>query len=188
VGVRGRFAAVLLTMAAGAWAAPARAEQNFTGLASAHMGSVNGGDVREGGLTVAGSMAVVEDNGLGAELDLGHTQRFDDGLFDESSVSTLMLNFAAVWPHPNIRPFGTGGAGVLRARASGTEGEVRTRTDAAFNVGGGLLYMFNDVFGVRGELRYFRYFDRHDDLRRADDGHFDFWRTTVGATLAWPIR
>jgi hypothetical protein len=48
--------------------------------------------------------------------------------------------------------------------------------------------MFDDATGVRGDVRYFRYLQRHDDLPLRDNGFFDYWRTSIGVTFAWPIR
>ena len=35
---------------------------------------------------------------------------------------------------------------------------------------------------------YFRYMQRQIDLPVGHDGAFDYWRTSIGFTYAWPIR
>ena len=88
-----------------------------------------------------------------------------------------------------MRPFVVAGAGLLRVRTSLAFGEpVTSRTDWGFNGGGGVQWMITDAVGVRGDVRYFRYFQRHDDLPLLDNGFFDYWRTSVGLTFSWPIK
>jgi opacity protein-like surface antigen len=161
----------------------------YTGMFTPHVGIAHSGDVREGGLTPGASLAVVEVGGLGVELDLAHTRDFDDTRFAESGITTLMVNALGMFPHERVRPFGLAGVGLLRVRAALDEGEpIASRTDWGFSAGGGLLYMVNEAVGIRGDVRYFRYFQRHEDLPLLESGFFDFWRTSVGVTLSWPIR
>lgn len=140
-------------------------------------------------MTPGASMAVVDDHGLGAEIDVSHTRNYDDGLFAESSVTAAMLNFVGMYPHPSIRPFVIAGAGVLRTSGTIVAGQgAMVRTNTAFNLGAGLHYMFNDLLGVRGDTRYFRYFQQEAEWPQRDRGAFDFWRSSIGVTFAWPIR
>ena len=161
----------------------------YTGLLTGHVGSADGGDVRDGGLTLGASVGVHDGGGLGAELDLGHTRRFDDFRFVESGITSVMVNFLGMYPHSRIRPFVVAGAGLIRVRTSLELGEpVTSRTDFGLNGGGGVLVMFGDVVGIRGDVRYFRFVQRHEDLPLLDNGFFDYWRTSVGFTFAWPIK
>lgn len=180
---------LVVTLAALLWTVDAAAQPAlFTGLVTGHLGAASGGDVRGSGLTPGAAIGVLDGRGVGAELDLGHTRRFDDERFAESGITTLMVSALWMRPHPTIRPFGGAGAGLLRVRASIADGvPVANRTDWGFTAGGGVAYMFNEAFGVRGEVRYFRYFQRHADVPLRDNGFFDFWRTSVGVTYAWPI-
>lgn len=185
--VRSRLA---LTLAGVLCAASVRAQQpSYTGLLTAHIGAARGGDVKDSGVTPGVSLAVIEGGGLGVEVDLAHTRRIDADRFVESGITSLMLNALGSWPRLVVRPFVVGGVGVLRVRAGVDDGDpLVSRTDWGFNVGGGVLYMFDDTVGIRGDARYFRYVQRHDDLPQLDNGVFDFWRVSVGATLSWPIR
>ena len=187
----GRRRVVLIAMMAALTTAAAAGAQTplYTGLVTGHVATADGGDVREGGLTLGASLGVFDNDGLGAEVDLGHTRSFDDFRFVESGITSLMVNFMATYPGPRFRPFVVAGAGLLRVRTSLALTEpVTSRTDWAFDGGGGLTYMFSDAVGVRGDVRYFRYFQRHDDLPLLDNGFFDYWRTSIGVTLAWPIK
>jgi hypothetical protein len=79
--------------------------------------------------------------------------------------------------------------GLLRVHAEPESGAPDlTRNDWAFNAGAGVIVVLNEAFGVRGDLRYFRYFESHDDLPQADTSAFDFWRTSIGITWSWPVR
>ncbi len=161
----------------------------YTGMLTPHVGAAHSGDIEDSGVTPGMSLTVVELGRLGAELDLSHALQFDDSRFAESGITSLMINVLGMSPDETARPFVVAGVGLLRVRASLADGEsIASRTDWGFNAGGGLLYMVNEAVGIRGDVRYFRYFQRHDDLPLVDDGYFDFWRTSVGVTFAWPIR
>jgi opacity protein-like surface antigen len=175
------------------WATTSEAQPLYTGMLTGHIGAAAGGDVRDSGVTPGASLSVIEASGLGAELDLAYTPEFDDDLFDESGITSLMLNVIGVFRAGDIQPFVESGVGLLRLRTSlrtsFADGDVvRSRTDWAFNAGGGVAYMFNDAVGVRGDVRYFRCFERHGDLPLLDNGFFEFWRTSVGITYHWPLR
>ena len=159
------------------------------GVISGHIGVTSGGDAGSAGVTLAGSMAVIESSGWGAEIDLGHSRGFAGDPFEDSEITTVMINAFGIWPRTRVRPFGTGGVGLIRVHAAPIGGGPSlSRTDWGFNGGAGVMYALNDAVGIRGDLRYFRYFQRHDDLPQSDDGYFDFWRTSVGVTWSWPIR
>jgi len=175
------------------WAANAHAQGTqgslYTGFLTGHVGFAGGGDVNDGSLTLGASVAVLENSsGWGAELDLGHTREFDDR-FDESNVTSWMINAIGAYPGVHFRPFGEVGAGVLRVKVqSAPATDAPSRTDWAFNVGGGLMYAFNDVLAVRGDVRYFRYFQQEDLLPILHNDRFDYWRTSFGLTYTWPIK
>ena len=161
----------------------------FTGLLTAHLGAARGGDVRNPTATGGLSLAVVDNNGLGAEVDVAHTGAFDRDFFADSSVTSFMLNFVGMYPHQSVRPFVNVGAGALHVRTSVVPGEAADgQTEFGWNAGGGLLLRIGEVFGVRGDVRYFRIFDRPEDLVLRDSGFFDYWRISIGGTFSWPIR
>jgi hypothetical protein len=160
----------------------------YTGMLTPHVGVAHSGDIQDPGVTPGASLSVAEIGGFGAELDLSHTRRFDESRFVESGITALMINALGMLPDETVRPFIVVGVGLLRVRTSLEAGQpAASRTDWGFSAGGGLLYMLNEAYGIRGDVRYFRYFQRHDDLPLLDNGFFDFWRTSIGVTLAWPI-
>lgn len=160
----------------------------YQGMLTAHIGTVSGGDVHDSTVSGGAALSVLDLKGLGAELDIAHFGDFDDETFSDSSVTNLMLNFVAVYPHPRFRPFVNVGAGAVRLRATPPGLDSRSSTEAAWNAGGGLHFMANDIFGIRADVRYFRLFTTVEDFALRDAGFFDFWRTSVGVTLAWPMR
>ena len=161
----------------------------FTGSITGHLGAAHGGDVGDPSLTPGGSMAVIDDNGVGVELDVAHTPDFDKLSFVDSSITSLMLNVIGMYPHPSFRPFAIAGVGVIRTRAAVFAGQTPvSRTELGFSLGGGLQYMFNELIGVQGDMRYFRYFQRATDLPIVNSGLFEYRRISFGVTLAWPIR
>ena len=86
-----------------------------------------------------------------------------------------------------VRPYVTGGAGLLRSNISASDffNELTT-SDFGLNLGGGVHGYFNDHVGLRGDLRYFRLLQDNDpstndmDLALAD---FNFWRGSIGVTF-----
>ncbi|HUE86243.1 MAG TPA: outer membrane beta-barrel protein [Vicinamibacterales bacterium] len=162
---------------------------NFTGILTGHLGVAATNDVRGATVTAGASMGVLDDNGVGAELDVAHLGGFDSARFADSSVTSAMLTVIAVRQHPTLRPFAVVGAGVMNVRVRVFDGDPSVgRTEPGWTAGGGVLYMLNEILGIRGEARYFRHFSQHADVPLTGDGVLDFWRTSVGVTLAWPIR
>jgi hypothetical protein len=163
----------------------------YTGFATVYIGAAHGGDVEEVGWTPGVSMAVIDLNGIGAEVDLSHVVQFDNDRFNESGITTFTVNATWVWPKELaiVRPYVVGGVGLLRVRACQFDCEFSfSRTDWAMDVGGGVFIVFNESIGARGDLRYFRVLQDHDDLPLTGHGFFDFWRTTGGIVFSWPIR
>jgi opacity protein-like surface antigen len=188
--VAGFRLSILVTMLVAASASAADAQPAlFTGLLTAHVGAARSGDVGSPTTTGGASMAVVDANGLGAEIDIGHTGAFDKDFFADSSATSFMVNFIALYPHEAIRPFVDVGVGIVRLRTSILPGQEPVgNSEAGWNAGGGLFVAIGELFAVRGDVRYFRLFDRPADLVLRDDGFFDYWRTSVGVTFTWPIR
>lgn len=135
---------------------------------------------------------------IGAEVDFGWSPNFfedtagsADFEFGDNNVTTLMANVLVGAPiggqrGPGIRPYGSGGIGLIRSRIDGGAFfNDLTANDFGFNVGAGVHGFFNDNIGIRGDIRYFRSLsddDPTDDLDLALSD-FDFWRATVGLTV-----
>jgi opacity protein-like surface antigen len=170
-------------------APPAAAQSLFTGLLTGHIGAARGGDVRDATRTAGASLAVIDRSGYGAEIDIGHTGSLDEEFFRDGSVTSFTLNFIAVYPEGPFRPFVNVGAGLFRLRtALAIDQPVVVNTETGWDAGAGLFYTVNEFLSLRGDLRYFRLFERPENLVLRDSGFFDYWRTSIGATFTWPIR
>jgi len=135
---------------------------------------------------------------IGAEVDFGWSPNFFEDTagpgnfeFGDNNVTTLMANLLVGAPiggerGPGIRPYGSGGIGLIRSRIDGGAffNDLSTN-DFGFNVGAGVHGFFNDNVGIRGDIRYFRSLadDEPDDDFDLALSDFDFWRATVGLTV-----
>jgi opacity protein-like surface antigen len=148
----------------------------------------SGGDTRNDSATFGFSTAYIEESGWGAEFDLGYVTDFNDIDFESTAIVTAMVNLVAA-PRVTrmIRPFGIVGIGLIRARGCGGPNCVTefSRTDLGLDAGGGAYVHFNDIWAIRGDLRYFRYAQIHQDLPRTSNGQFDFWRFGVAGVYTW---
>jgi opacity protein-like surface antigen len=158
-------------------------------MLTGHIGAARGGDVNDATKAIGGSLAVIDRSCYGAEIDICHTGSFYEEFYADSSVTSFTLNFIAVYPQGRFRPFVNVGAGLFRLRtALAVDQPVVGSTETGWDAGAGLFYTVNEFLSVRGDLRYFRLFERPENLVLRDAGFFDYWRTSVGATFTWPIR
>ena len=181
----GLAALALVVLTASNGFAQSRSMGSFRGLFIPHVGAAIGGEVSEAKGTLGVSVAVQEQDGWGAELDLGHTADALSGV-QILDLTTYMVNASWVRPVGVIRPFGIAGGGIMQI--SGCDSPCNrpaTTYDFGLNFGGGVFALLNDTFGVRGDVRYFFASADHPDLRRPDN--FGFWRISLGATLMWAI-
>jgi outer membrane protein with beta-barrel domain len=135
---------------------------------------------------------------VGFEIDFGYTPNFFENTtgsanfeFGDNNLTTLMGNVLIGVPiggqsGPGFRPYAVGGIGIIKSKVGDPEDFFHvSSTDWAVNVGGGAMFFFNDKFGLRGDLRYFRALQ---DVEPEDDfniglADFKFWRGSVGATF-----
>jgi hypothetical protein len=142
------------------------------------------------GITAGGMGAGI----IGGEVDFGYSPSFfgDKTLFGSNTVMNLMGNLIIGIPvggqhGAGIRPYVTGGLGLLRTQIDGgTLGNVSSSDNGlGWNLGGGVMGYFADHIGVRGDLRYMRGFNEQDlgfdtgDNLRA----LRFWRASVGVVF-----
>lgn len=160
----------------------------FSGLLTGHLGVASSGDVRDSTMAPGASMAVVDESGLGVEIDLSHAGDFDAVQFADSAITTFMVNVVTHYPHERIRPFATAGAGIMRVRGAFPGQRAIAQVDTGWSAGAGVLYMLNEAFGVRGDLRYFRQFGRQTTFALGGDERLNFIRTSIGVTYSWPLR
>jgi opacity protein-like surface antigen len=170
-------------------AAPARADVLLTPF----LGVTFGGDTPNEQVNFGASLAFLGAGIFGVEVDAALTPNFfesdDDSVpLEDSNVSTFMANLMLAAPSEGagIRPYGSGGIGIIRTKATSV-GNVFDLDDNSFgvNVGGGIIGQFNERVGLRGDVRYFRSIqdsEEGDDID-LDLGGFNFWRASLGVTF-----
>ena len=158
----------------------------YTGFLTGHAGAVSGGDIDEPRATLGASVAVHEESGWGAEIDFGHTADALSQGRQILDVTSWMVNAVFVRPKGLIRPFGSGGLGVLQINGCDSPCNIPARTfDLGLSVGGGTYLALTDFAALRGDVRYFWASADHVDLRRPDN--FNYWRVSIGATFMWAL-
>ena len=190
---------VALCLAAGSaiTPAPARADTWF----SPYLGPLFGGSANQtlsdavdnrSDVTYGFSVGGMGNGIAGGELDVGDTPRFfgSDSSVVSSRVMTVQGSLLLGIPvggqrGAGIRPYGVVGLGMIQRRA-----ELRdllsniSTSDFGYNVGFGVMAFFGDVFGLRGEYRYFRNFKAGDGgLLPVSPGTFNVSRATAGIVL-----
>jgi opacity protein-like surface antigen len=158
---------------------------SFRGYLTGHIGTITAGAVDEARATAGASVAVHEATGWGAELDFGHSAGATAS-GQSIDVTSYMVNAAWVRPVGLIRPFGSGGAGILQIGDCGSPCTRAISTyDFGFSAGAGAFVAPHDAFAFRADVRYF--FSAVDHQQRNHLDNFNFWRISIGATYIWAI-
>ena len=180
---------VLLASAALAALAAAPSVQADT-MISGHAGKAFGGDLNDSRTTYGGALTFMGDGAFGFEIEGAYTPDFfaDEGLvFDEDNVSTLMAHILIGGRMGERgRIFASVGGGLLKSRAHDVDEFFDVdRNDFGASAGAGAMGFFNDNFGIRGDVRYFRNLGdpEPDNEFDIDFGDFSFWRGTAGIVL-----
>ena len=170
-------------------ASPARAE----GFISPFIGYNFGGD------SGCPSISNCEDKNLNCALSVGALggmfgfelefaqipDFFGDSPTSESSVITVMGNFMLAPRFGPVQPYGAAGLGLIKTEAELTGLFSEDNNSLGYNVGGGLIVLFGDHFGVRGDLRYFHAFNAFDLLgfNFNEDTKIDYGRLSGGVVV-----
>jgi opacity protein-like surface antigen len=146
-------------------------------------------------LTYGASLAYLGRGVTGFELDFGYSPNFfesDDpvntlNFVGDGNATTLMANIIFSGRRGPIRPYVSGGGGLIKTRVDSVKQFLPPHVDDdnfGFDVGGGITGFFSDNVGLRGDIRFFRSINNNDengiDLSL---GNFKFWRGTVGVTF-----
>lgn len=189
-----RKSAIIAALALVLAPATARADWLFT----PNIGSTFGGaaDGREH-ITYGASIGWMGAGIIGLEGDFQFTPEFfesnddDVDFFGSSNVVTAMGNVIFGIPiggqkGGGVRPFGFAGVGLIQQNTDAEEAFEIDTNEFGFNVGGGVMGFFNDVIGLRGDLRYVRSFaETNDNLVAIGIGDFDYWRANIGVVFRW---
>jgi hypothetical protein len=192
--MRRALKALVLTAAVALVGAPiqARAEGYVTPWVGSHWGS----DISNGRAAFGVNAGAMGAGIIGGEVDFGYSPSFfgTQNDFGHNTVIDVMGNIIIGVPvggtrGAGIRPFVTGGVGLLRTQLDGgTLARVSSSNNMfGWNAGAGVMGYFNDHVGLRGDLRYLRGFE---DLRTGNtvidlDGNNNlrFWRVSAGVVL-----
>jgi opacity protein-like surface antigen len=166
--------------------AQARAEGYVSPFAGVHFGE----DSFENKFVWGADAGFMGAGAIGFEVDFGLAPNVFDETVD-NHVLDLMGNLIVGVPvggtrGPGIRPYVTGGLGLIQTKiSSGLNGVPDFKSnDFGFNLGAGAMGFFSDHVGLRGDVRYFRTLNSNDDnVLNLDVGSFDFWRASVGVVL-----
>jgi hypothetical protein len=131
---------------------------------------------------------------IGGEVDFGYSPSYfgTKSIFGNNSVIDLMGNVIVGVPvggtrGAGVRPFVTGGLGLIRTQVDGLNSIDASNNMAGWNLGAGVMGYFNDHVGLRGDVKYLRSFEDTNtginiiDFNQA--GQFHFWRAGVGVVL-----
>ena len=185
---------VLVLLLVGLAPAAARADGLLIPFAGVNFGGTSGREISNaidaGRFDWGVSLAFMGGGVLGLEADIARSPDFfgrsDIG---GSSVLTATGNLLIGIPFGGqrgfgFRPYAVGGLGVLRSTID-VLGDERSADENKFawDFGGGVMCFFGTHVGLRGELRYFRTFDRLDfDIFEGVERsrRLDFGRASAG--------
>ena len=124
----------------------------------------------------------------GGEVELGYARNFfGDTPGVDANVLTLMANVIIGPKIGAIRPFVLGGVGLIKSHVEFTTGSLLdSSNDFGWNIGGGVMLMFGDHLGVRGDVRRFKSFQDFSILGFGlDNEKLTFNRASAGLVLAF---
>jgi hypothetical protein len=172
---------------------PAAADGYFAPWVGMNWGSGNNVDAGRAAFGLnAGSMGA---GVIGGELGFGYSPSFFGTAndFGHNTVIDLMGNLILGVPiggsrGTGIRPFVTGGLGLVRTQIDGGTLTAISATNnmLGWNAGAGVMGYFNDHVGVRGDLRYTRGFEDVATGNTAFDlngNQLHYWRLQLGVVL-----
>lgn len=175
-------------------AVPARADWFVSPLVGGNFGGDTNSDSRKAPFGV--SFGYMGASIVGAEAQVMYTPSFfgDKDVIGGNNVFSLMGNVIVGAPlgttEHQIRPYVSGGLGLLRSRIGGSAGDLfdLTANDFGMNIGAGAMGFFSPHVGLRGDVRYFRSLngDRSflDPFDLSSSGsRFNFWQATGGVAF-----
>ena len=124
----------------------------------------------------------------GGEFEFGYARDFfgkTPGV--DTSVLTLMGNVIIGPKFGFVRPFVLGGIGLMKSHVELTTGSLLdSSNNFGWDIGGGVMIMFGDHLGVRGDLRRFKSFQDTGILGfTLSDEKLSFNRATAGLMLGF---
>ena len=114
----------------------------------------------------------------------------DTGAVSKSHVYAVMGNVVLAaprkWNEYGLRPFVSGGVGVMRATQT-TIPNVLPLNESLFgyNVGGGAVGFITEHTGLRFDLRYYSSLSRNEDAPAFGPAQLRYWTGAVGVVLKY---
>lgn len=155
-------------------------------------------DLEEGAsntkMTLGVSVAVLSDEWLGVEGELGHTPRFFEqsgtsGLIARSNVTTLMGSVLVAVPRritrDSLRPYAAAGVGWIRTSVDDLNDLLPVRENLlGLSVGGGAIGPITNRTSIRIDVRHIRNIRANEPVSGfLQLTGLSFWRATVGVAL-----
>ncbi len=173
-------------------AAPARADWFVSPLVGGNFGGDTNSDSRKAPFGV--SFGYMGAGIIGYEAQLMYTPSFfgDKDLIGSNNVFSLMGNVivgAPIGGERQIRPYVSGGVGLLRSRIGGDANDLFdvTENDFGMNIGAGAMGFFTPHVGLRGDIRYFRSLNGEQlfigGIPTSEGSKFNFWQATGGVAF-----
>ena len=124
----------------------------------------------------------------GAEVEFAYARDFfGDTPGVDTSVLTLMTNVIVGPRIGAIRPFVLGGVGLIKSHVELDAGSLLdSSNNFGWNIGGGVMLMFGEHVGVRGDIRRFKSFQEISILGfDLSDEKLTYNRASAGLVLAF---
>lgn len=124
----------------------------------------------------------------GAEVEFAYARDFfGDTPGVDTSVLTLMTNVIVGPRIGAIRPFVLGGVGLIKSHVELDAGSLLdSSNNFGWNIGGGVMLMFGEHVGVRGDIRRFKSFQEISILGFGlSDEKLTYNRASAGLVLAF---
>ena len=147
--------------------------------------------------TFGGSVALMGGGPVGVEGLVTYTPGFfqqenmpPPDIVDSRTLAIMgnvVLTTPRSWNPYGLRPFVSGGIGLLHATATDSFELTPVNTNLlGYNVGGGAVGFLNDRVGLRFDLRYFSNLKPSDDPENAIGRvHLSYWTGSVGVVLKY---
>jgi hypothetical protein len=181
--------------------APARADWNFAPFAGIKFkGDTTLLDIEQAAnkrkFVYGGTVTWLGRGIFGVEGDLAFIEGYFDGnpvenvqLIESSRLTTLMGNAVLAaplsWTGDSLRPYVSGGFGLVRVRVTDNLGLVSTRNLGGFNLGGGAMGFITKRTGVKWDLRYVRGSGSSDTGIAFGSPRIHFWRATMALVIRY---
>ena len=127
----------------------------------------------------------------GVEGEVAATPNFfqQTGFLTDRSVTTVMGNVLVHFGSGRASVFGVGGFGLIRVNLAEAGGlAVVKASEPGFNVGGGVMQLWSNNVGLRGDIRYFRATGNSDNdvnLFGLEVSKLSFWRASAALVVGF---